>query len=283
MSVMRAAAVGVKRGWHEQVLSLRSTQDQGFYIFMALVTVGYMFWQRNNVVDEVGLTVPQLILPTVIAVVIAFGIVVGPAYSIAMEREDGTVLRLKTAPGGIVAYSVGQVVLHLTSVIPTLVIILVPAALIFDAGSQRGAAGWLAASFFIVLGLLAMLPIGIIIGSLVPDVRRAGMWGMMPLLAMVALSGIFFPLANLWPWLQAIGQGLPLYWFGHAMRYALLPDGASVMEHGGEWNIAIAVVVLVAWSVVSSVIAVFLLRRVARGQTGAAVLESRDAAAQWVR
>lgn len=283
MNVLTAVRVGLKRGWHEQVLSLRSSQDQGFYVFMALVTVGYMFWQRNNVIEEIGLSVPQIILPTVIAVVIAFGIVVGPAYQIAMEREDGTVLRLKTAPGGIVAYSVGQVVLHITSVVPTLVIIVVPAALLFDAGSQRGLAGWLAASFFILVGMLALLPIGIIIGSLVPDVRRAGMWGMLPLGAMIALSGIFFPLANLWPWLQAIGQGLPLYWFGHSMRYALLPDGASVMEHGGEWNILAAVLVMLAWAVVASVVAVFLLRRVARGQTGASVLESRDAAAQWVR
>lgn len=283
MNALTAVRVGLKRGWHEQVLSLRSSQDQGFYVFMALVTVGYMFWQRNNVIEEIGLSVPQIILPTVIAVVIAFGIVVGPAYQIAMEREDGTVLRLKTAPGGIVAYSVGQVVLHITSVVPTLVIIVVPAALLFDAGSQRGLAGWLAASFFILVGMLALLPIGIIIGSLVPDVRRAGMWGMLPLGAMIALSGIFFPLANLWPWLQAIGQGLPLYWFGHAMRYALLPDGASVMEHGGEWNILAAVLVMLAWAVVASVVAVFLLRRVARGQTGASVLESRDAAAQWVR
>ena len=40
--------LGLHRGWTEFSQSMRSTQDQGFYLFTAGITVGYLFLRRDT-------------------------------------------------------------------------------------------------------------------------------------------------------------------------------------------------------------------------------------------
>lgn len=280
---LHALTSGLKRGWHEQVLSLRSPQDQASYIAIALANLAFLWWKRNDTVGDLGLSFPQVALPGILALVLAFGFTVGPAQAIAMEREDGTLLRVQSAPGGGVAYAVGHVVFNLTSIVPTVAVLVVPSAFLFDAGSQRGVAGWLLALGVLLLGALVLLPIGMTIGTLAPDVQRAAMWTFVPLGVSALLAGIMVPVASLWGWLQPIAQGLPLYWVGHLLRYAFLTDEAVTGELGGSWRVDQGVVTLAAWAIVSWALAVVFLRRASKRQSGAAVADARDRAAQWVR
>lgn len=278
-----AIRLGVRRGWHEQVLSLKSPQDQAFYVTMALANVAFLWWKRHDTVDDLGLSFPQVALPGILALVLAFGFLVGPAQAIAMEREDGTLLRMQSAPGGGVAYAVGHVVMNLTAIAPTLLVLVVPSALLFDAGSQRGVGGWVMACAVLVLGASALLPVGMAIGTLAPDVQRAALWTFVPLGASALLSGILVPVASLWGWLQPIAQGQPLYWVGHLLRYAFLPDAAASGEFGDRWQVTQGLVVLAVWSVGAWIAAAVLLRRSSKRQSGAAVADARVRAAQWVR
>lgn len=278
-----AIRLGARRGWHETVLSVKSSQDQTFYVLLAVASVVFMYFQRNNVVEGTSLTMPQAIYPTMIAVLVAFALVVGPAQQLAMEREDGTVLRMTSAPRGTAAYVVGQLVFHVTSLVPLLVIVSVPSMLLFSTGSQRGWTGWAAGLAVMVVGTLALLPLGVLIGCLVPDIRRIMTWGMLPFGGMVVLSGVFMPVSQLWGWLQPVAQALPLYWFGHGMRFAFLPDEAAGGELHGQWQVPLAMGVLVAWAVVGWVVALIAIRRMARGQSGASVVFARDNSQQWVR
>lgn len=280
---LHAITMGAKRGWHEQVLSLRSSQDQAFYLFWALVTLAYMYFNRDTVIEGIGLTIPQAALPTIFATAVGVALVIGPAQQIAMEREDGTVLRVLAAPRGSTAYATGQVVLNVTSLLPTFLVILIPAVVLFDAGSQRGWTGWVVGFAMLLLGVAAMLPLGLVIGSLVPDVRRTMTWGFLPIGLMVAISGIFAPLSSLWGWLQPIAQGMPLYWFAHGMRYAYLPDSAKALELHGEWQIPLALGVMALWAVLGWVAAIATMRRVGRGLSGASVVSARESATQYIR
>ncbi|WP_291378800.1 ABC transporter permease [Demequina sp.] len=279
---MHAVRLGVKRGWHEQILSLKSPQDQVFYVAMSLANVAFLWWKRNDTVEELGLSFPQVALPGILALVLAFGFLMSPAQVIAMEREDGTLLRMQSAPGGGVAYAVGHVVMNLTTIVPMLLVLVVPSVLLFDAGSQRGVGGWLVACAVLVLGASALLPVGLAIGTLAPDLQRAAMWSVVPLGLSALLSGIMVPVASLWGWLQPLAQGLPLYWVGHLLRYAFLTDASAAGELNGSWQVPQGVAILVVWSVVSWVAAAVLLRRSSRRQSGAAVADARVRAAQWV-
>lgn len=280
---VHAIRVGLRRGWTEFVQSLRSPQDQGFYLFMALAVVGYLFIRRNTEVDGTGLLLPQVSLPSMLGALVAFGVVIGPAYALAMEREDGTLLRAKAVPHGMDGYVTGQLLYHSLGLFPMLLAILVPSFLLFEGLMHRGAAGWLTVAWVLALGLLATMPLGILIGSLVPNAQKVGSWGMLPIMVLAGISGIFFPVQQLWGWVQILAQLFPMYWLGLGMRSAFLPDSAAVVEIGGSWRPLQTVAVLAAWAIAGAVIAPRVLRRMARRQSGSAMQAAREQAGQWVR
>jgi ABC-2 type transport system permease protein len=278
-----AVALGLRRGWTEFVLSLRSPQDQGFYLFMALGTLTYLWLNRDSEVEGTDLLLPTVALPSLLGALLAFGVVIGPAYALAMEREDGTLLRHKALPHGMRGYVTGQLLLHSLGLVPLLLVILVPSFLLFDDVMSNGLAGWATVAWVVVLGLLATLPIGMVIGSLVPSVQKVGTWGMLPVLVLTAISGIFAPLQALWGWVQVVAQVFPIYWIGLGMRSAFLPDAAAAAEVGGSWRTGLTIAVLLAWAIAGLLVAPGVLRRMARRQSGSTVQEAREAAAQWVR
>lgn len=280
-----AIKTGLRRGWTEFILSLRSPQDQGFYFFMALVTLGYLWLNRNSEVEGGGmaLSLPAFAMPSILGAFIAFGLVIGPGYSLAMEREDGTLLRSKAVPHGVTGYVAGQVVLHSAGIVPMFIVILVPGMFLFDGLMQNGVAGWATLAWVTVLGLLATLPLGMVLGSLVPGVQKMGTWGFFPIIALAAISGIFFPIQALWGWVQIVAQVFPIYWLGLGMRSAFLPEGATVLEIGGSWRTTETVVVLALWAVVGFLVAPRVLQRMARRQSGSQVEAARQEATQWVR
>jgi len=283
--VRNAVRTGARRGWFEFKQSLRSPQDQGFYVFMALAILGYLFMNRNNTVDfdQASFSYITLALPGILAGLIAFGLVMGPGYALAMEREDGTLLRAKAVPYGIVGHISGHVVSNTLGLVPTFGIILVPAAFIFDNVMPQGGSGWLTVLGVTILGILAMLPLGLALGASVPSVQKMGTWGMLPFVGLIAISGIFVPMQSLWAWVQVVAQFFPVYWLALGMRSAFLPEAFAAYEIGGSWRTGMTVAVLLAWAIVGLVVAPRLLRRMARRQSGSAVEAAKEQALQWVR
>ena len=135
----------------------------------------------------------------------------------------------------------------------------------------------------LLLGLLATMPIGMVIGALVPSAQKVGTWGMLPVLVLAGISGIFYPIQQLWGWVQVVAQVFPMYWLGLGMRSAFLPDSAAALEIGGSWRTWRPSLVLGAWAVVGALVTPRVLRRMARRSTGSQVQAARDAAVQWVR
>ncbi len=280
---LHAIRNGLRRGWTEFLLSIKSPQDQGFYLFTALLTLGYLFLNRASKVEGTDLYVPAVALPSILGAMIAFGLVIGPAYSLAMEREDGTLLRARAAPNGLIGHVTGTVLSQSLGLIPSFALVLIPSALLFENVMHRGAGGWVTVAWVVVLGLLATMPIGIVIGSLAPNVQKVGTWGMLPILILLGISGIFFRIQELWGWVQAVAQVFPMYWLGLGMRSAFLPDAAAALEVGGSWRTLETVAVLVAWATFGLLVAPKVLRRMARRQSGSQVEAAREQAVQWVR
>jgi ABC-2 type transport system permease protein len=250
---------------------------------MGLGTLLYLWFNRDEQIDGTGISVVAYSLPGILAALLAFGVVIGPAFSLAMEREDGTLLRHKAVPHGMQGYVTGQVVLHSLSLLPLLLVILVPSFLLFEGVMDRGAAGWLTVTWVVVLGMLATLPLGMVIGSLVPSTQKVTTWGMLPVIVVTAISGVFFPVQALWGWVQAVAQVFPTYWIGLGMRSAFLPDAAAAVELGDSWRTGTTVLVLAAWAAAGLLLTPRVLRRMARRQSGSQVAAARDQAAQWVR
>jgi len=278
-----AVRQGLRRGWTEFLQSLRSPQDQGFYLFTGLVTLAWLWFNRNDEVGDSGLLYPSFALPSILGGFLTFGVVIGPAYSLAMEREDGTLLRHKAMPHGMQGYVTGQLLFHSLGLLPLLLVILVPSFFLFDDVMSNGLAGWATVAWVAVLGLLATLPLGMILGSVVPSVQKVGTWGMLPVIVLTTISGIFFPIQSLWQWVQVVAQFFPTYWIGLGMRSAFLPDSAAAFELGDSWRTGLTVLVLGAWAVFGLLVTPRVLRRMARRQSGSQVLEAKEAALQWVK
>lgn len=277
-----AVRLGLQRGWIEFVHSLRSTQDQWYYLFIAFLVVGYLYLRRDTEIEGTDLLLPAVALPSILGGLVAFSVVVGPAYTLAMQKEDGTLLRAKAVPHGLLGYYTGQLLLQTVVVLPQLVAILVPSFLLFD-DLVDGARGWFTVVWVLLLGLLATMPIGIVIGALVPNTQKVGMWGMLPVTVMAGISGIFYPVQALWGWVQVVAQVFPMYWLGLGMRSAFLPDEAAVLELGESWRTLETAAVLGAWAVLGALVTPAVLRRMSRRQTGSQMQAAKEAAVQWVR
>ncbi|WP_241684498.1 hypothetical protein [Actinomadura sp. J1-007] len=84
-------------------------------------------------------------------------------------------------------------------------------------------------------------------------------------------------------WLQGLAQVFPVYWLGLGMRSALLPGDAAAVEIGDSWRHLETAGVLTAWAVAGLLAAPFLLRRMARRESGSSVAERREKALQRLR
>lgn len=275
-----AARLGVSRGWREFRQTLTSVQDLLWYVFIAVVFVVVLVFQRHSTVKGTHVSLAFAVLPGILGMMVALGGLQGAAGSLAAEREDGTLLRARAVPNGIIGYLVGRIVSVSLGTLLGLVFILVPALFLLPDLASTGATGWLTFLWILALGLLATLPYGAIIGSLAKGPQSVLGLVMAPVMAVTGISGIFYPIFALPGWLQAIAQVFPIYWLGLGVRSAFLPGSAAAVEIGGSWRHLETLGVLGAWAVVGLLVAPVVLRRMARKESGSAMDDRRRRAQQ---
>ncbi|GGN58875.1 transport permease protein [Streptomyces kronopolitis] len=189
------------------------------------------------------------------------------------EREEGTLLRLRATPGGIPAYLIAKSLLVVAMAFGTLVLLLGAAALLVDGPLPHGPDGWLTLLWVSALGLLAVVPLGAAIGAVLPNPREALALIMLPTMALLFTSGAMFPLGSLPSLVQKIASVFPLRWMAQGLRSALLPDAARAAEVAGSWELPKVALILGAWAVAGFLLAIPLLRRAARRESGSRLSE----------
>ncbi|MGH3801028.1 MAG: ABC transporter permease [Pseudonocardiaceae bacterium] len=279
---LSAVRIGLGRGWTEFRHSLTRVDEQMFNVLTSGVILTVLYFQRDDTVAGTSLSLATVALPGVIGMLVAFSTTNGAAFVVAFEREDGTLLRAKAAPFGLVGYLTGQVIRIPLSTILGILLVLVPALFLFEGLASAGISGWLTLLWVLALGLLATLPLGMLLGGLVSNPRVVGQGLFLVSGALIAISGIFYPISALPGWLHPIAQVFPFYWLGLGMRSALLPDAAATVELSGSWQHLETVGVLGAWAVAGLVLAPVVLRRMARRESGATVEAGRQKATQRI-
>ena len=153
---------------------------------------------------------------------------------------------------------------------------LVPGLFLVD-GLHVDAAGWLTLVWLVPLAFVATMPLGAVLGSLFDNPRNLGLI-MLPMIGLVAVSGIFYPITSMPGWLQGIAQLFPVYWLGLGMRSVFLPDALAAVELTHSWRHLETVGVLGFWAVLGLALAPSILRRMARRESGSAVAARRERA-----
>lgn len=272
---------GLSRGWTEFMISLRSADEIGFNVVIVAIFCLVLFFQRDTVVEGTTQTLASVVLPSLVGMMVAFSGMVGAAAALSVEREDGTLLRAKATPHGMVGYLIAKVVsLSLTTMASIVILFIAGMLLVSDLSVSVGSVIMLVG--ILILGLFATLPWGAIVGSLVKNPKSAGGLTMLPISGLAAISGIFYPISAMADWVQIIAQVFPIYWLGLGVRSAFLPESAVVAEIGESWRHLEMVGVLGAWALVGLLIAPVVLRRMARRESGSAVEERRQRALQRV-
>jgi ABC-2 type transport system permease protein len=279
---MNAALTTLRQGTAQGLIELRQAFTGGELIgnlFWPTATLVAIFVLRDRHIDGIDLSLGALVLPGVLGMFVALGMLLIVQHLTA-DREDGTLLRAKAVPDGIGGYLTGKLTTVSATVLAYLAILLTGGALLigtFHLGDVR----WHTLTWVLLLGLIATQSLGAIFGSLITSSRGAGMLSL-PILALISVSGIFYPITALPTWLQWLAQAFPIYWLGLGMRSALLPDAAAAVEIGGSWGHPETAAVLGAWALLGLVIAPLVLRRMTRRESGSHVAERRERMLQRV-
>lgn len=280
-AVRHAIRLGLARAWIEVRNSLKSSDEWAFNLTFAIAFVIVLYFQRNTTVEGTTQSLASVVLPSMLGMMVAWSGALSAAGTLAVEREDGTLLRAKAVPNGMIGYFVAKVTQVALGTTVNVVIILVGGLFFVPELLETRATGWLMMIGVLALGLLATLPLGAVIGSLVRSPQTAFGLTLLPLGGLAAISGIFYPITALAGWVQGIAQAFPIYWLGHGMRAALQPDAVGA-EIGQSWRYLEMLGVLGAWAVIGLLVAPPILRRMARRESGSAVEERRQRALQRI-
>jgi ABC-2 type transport system permease protein len=264
---MNAVRLGVIRGWIEfQIYYLKDLQSLIGTVIIALLLVGVLWFERATNIG--GISLALLTLPGLLSMLIANEGFSNVARFLSSHREDGTLLRAKAIPQGMLGYVIARVVVTFLSIILNLAIVFVLSLFIVPGLANLDGLRILIFLGVLVLGLLATAPIGAVIGSLVKSSGAGFGLTFFPLVALVAISGIFYPISALPAWVQWIAQIFPVYWLGLGLRSVFSPQAAAALELGGSFRPLATFLVLAAWTVAGLLLAPPTLRRMARRTSG---------------
>jgi ABC-2 type transport system permease protein len=276
-----AVRAGLVRGRIELRQAVTNREDLLNLLLPAAIFLIVLFFMRGSKLPGTELSLGSAAVPSVVGASLVFSGLLGMAGQLTVEREDGTLLRAKATPNGMVGYLIGKVCAVSAVAVVSMLVTLIPCLFLFDGLAENGLISWLTLVWVLVVGLLATMPIGAVLGSLIPNSRSLGLI-MLPTMGLAAISGIFYPISSLSEWLQVIAQVFPMYWLGLGMRSALLPDSAVVVEIGQSWRHVETLGVLAVWAVIGLTLAPIVLRRMARRESGSSVAARRDKALQRV-
>ncbi|HEX4703982.1 MAG TPA: ABC transporter permease [Pseudonocardiaceae bacterium] len=268
---------GIRQGRIETRLTLTTLGDLLGYLIPTAGLLTVLVFQRGHKVAGTGFSLGAVTLPSVIGAGFALAGLMTFSLKLAEERTDGTLLRAKAMPHGMTGYLIGKSITVAAGSAIGFVLTLVPGLFLLPDVSLRTPAAWLTLVAVAVLSLLATIPIGAVIGSVFSDPSWTGIT-ILPGFGLIAISGMFYPITHFPVWLQDIAQVFPLYWAGLGMRSALLPAHAAAVEIGGSWRHLATFAVLGAWAVAGMLLAPWVLRRMARKESGSS-MEMRKAKA----
>jgi ABC-2 type transport system permease protein len=274
-----AVQAGLRRAGIEFRQSVSSGQELWSVMFLPVIALGVMFVLRNSKVPGIDFSLGTQSVPGILGMNVVLNGMMALAMSLTMDREDGTLLRAKATPNGMIGYLTGKVISRAGVAVVGLLIPLVPAALLFDGLRLDGVASWLTLAWVLLVGLLAVLPLGAMLGSMFNTAQGTGVL-MLPMMVLMGISGVFYPISAFPEWLQWIAQAFPLYWLGLGLRSAMLPQALAAAEIGESWRHLETAGALGLWAIAGLALAPIVLRRMARRESGSTVAARRQKATQ---
>lgn len=242
-----AWGLGLRRGGLELRQFFRQ-RDQVVFTFAFPVVFLFLFASIfSDDVAGAGITASQLYVPAMMAAGIMSTSFQSLGISIAIERDEKVLRRLRGTPMPPAAYFLGKIWLVLaTGALETVVLLLVGTTL-YDVDLPSDPGKWADFAWIFVLGLTACALLGIAISTVPKSGRSATSVVVLPFLVLQFISGVYIAIGTIPDWMLNIGALFPLKWMCQGLRGVFLPESAKVLEQAGDWEFGRIALVLGAW------------------------------------
>ncbi|GAP50187.1 ABC transporter permease [Streptomyces azureus] len=252
--------LGLRRGALE-IRQFFRQRDQVVFTFAFPVVFLFLFASifRDDVAGA-GITASQLYVPAMMAAGIMSTSFQALGISIAVEREEKVLRRLRGTPMPPTAYFFGKIWLVLFTGLLETVILLLVGTTVYDVALPSDAGRWFDLAWIFVLGITACALLGIAISSVPRSANSASSVVVLPFLVLQFISGVYIAIGTIPDWMLTIGALFPLKWMCQGLRGVFLPESAQVLEQAGSWELGRVALVLAAWCVGGLVLCLLTFR-----------------------
>ena len=252
--------IGLSRG-HVEILQFVRDRTAMIFTFafpaLLLLVFGSIF---GDDYEHPGVSASQVFSASMIAYGILTTSFITMGSGLALDREDGTLKRLRGTPVTAPAYFIGKLILVLVLTLAEVVVLLLVGTMIFDM-PLPDASHWVTFAWLYVLSVIACSLLGIAASSLVRHARTAGAILNVPVVALQFISGVFIhPITQLPSWMITVASIFPVKWMAQGFRSVFLPDTMTDLEAAGAWEHGRIALVLGAWCVIGLVLCLATFR-----------------------
>lgn len=247
--------IGLLRGSLELKQFLRQRESVVFTLLFPVILL-FIFGSVFQDLIAPGVTFSQYF----VAGMIASGLVNTGfqqlAITIPMERDSGTLKRLRGTPMSVSSYFIGKALLVTILMILQTALLLFFGSVMFDLNLPTEASLWWNFTWLVIIGSACSTVLGIAF-SVVPKSGRGASAVVSPIVIILQFfSGVFFVFTSLPIWMQQFAAIFPLKWLTQGMRSVFLPEDFATQEVAGSWEIGKTAVVLILWLIVGLVISI---------------------------
>ncbi|MDL5200413.1 ABC transporter permease [Streptomyces sp. ALI-76-A] len=244
-----AWGLGLRRG----VLEIRQFfRQRDHVVFTFAFPVVFLFLFASIFSDDVpdaGITASQLYVPAMMAAGIMSTSFQSLGVTIAIERDEKVLRRLRGTPMPPAAYFLGKIWLVLVTGLLETVILLAVGTGLYDIQLPSDAERWFHFAWIFLLGLTACALLGIAVSSVPKSGKSASSVVVLPFLVLQFISGVYIAIDTIPDWMLNIGALFPLKWMCQGLRGVFLPESARILEQTGSWEFGRIALVLGAWCV----------------------------------
>ena len=178
------------------------------------------------------------------------------AITIPMERDDGTLKRLRGTPMSVSSYFIGKALLVTFLMIIQTAMLLFFGSVVFDLNLPSDLMLWWNFTWLVLLGSACSTILGIAF-SVVPKSGRGASAVVSPIVIILQFfSGVFFVFTSLPSFMQQLAAIFPLKWLTQGMRSVFLPEEFATQEVAGSWELGKTAIVLSIWLILGLLFAV---------------------------
>jgi ABC-2 type transport system permease protein len=247
--------IGVLRSSLELKQFMRQRESVVFTLFFPLILL-FIFGSVFKDTIAPGVTFSQYF----VAGMIASGLVNTGfqqlAITIPMERDDGTLKRLRGTPISVTSYFIGKALLVTILMIIQTALLLFFGSVLFDLNLPVDLNLWWNFTWLVILGSACSTVLGVAF-SVVPKSGRGASAIVSPIVIVLQFfSGVFFVFTQLPVWMQQLAAIFPLKWLTQGMRSVFLPNDFATQEVAQDWEIGKTALILGIWLIVGLIVSI---------------------------